>query len=71
MGSYWDAPHLRKLLLPKFESVDNLLKQLGHGSTDMLRKSYKRAVTKEEAERFWSIFPPKQEEQKIVAFPAA
>jgi hypothetical protein len=28
----------------------------------------KGAVSKEEAERFWSIFPPKQEEQKIVAF---
>jgi integrase len=42
----------------KFESVDNLLKQLGHGSTDMLRKSYKRAVSREEAERFWSIMPP-------------
>jgi hypothetical protein len=39
--------------------LDNLLKQLGHGSTEMLRKSYKRAVSKEEAERFWSIFPPK------------
>jgi hypothetical protein len=25
----------------------------------------------EEAQKFWSIFPPKQEEQKIVAFPAA
>jgi hypothetical protein len=32
----------------KFESVDNLLKQLGHGSTEMLRKSYNRAVSKEE-----------------------
>jgi integrase len=55
----------------KFESVDNLLKQLGHGSTEMLRKSYHRATSEAEAERFWSIFPPKQEEQKIVAFPVA
>jgi integrase len=31
----------------KFESVDKLRKQLGHGSTDMLRESYKRAVSKE------------------------
>jgi len=54
----------------KFQSVDNLLKQLGHGSTEKLRKSYKRAVSKEEAEKFWSIFPPK-EETKLIAFPAA
>lgn len=55
----------------KFESVDNLLKQLGHGSADMLRKSHKRAVSKEEAEKFWSIMPPKQEEEKVIAFPVA
>jgi integrase len=55
----------------KFESVDNLLKQLGHGSTDMLRKSYKRAVSREEAERFWSIMPPNQQEEKVIAFPVA
>jgi integrase len=55
----------------KFQSVDNLLKQLGHGSTEMLRKSYKRAVSKEEAEKFWSIIPPKQAEEKVIAFPAA
>jgi hypothetical protein len=31
-----------------------------------------RATIREEAfERFWSIFPPKPEEEKIVAFPAA
>jgi hypothetical protein len=27
-------------------------------------------VSKEEAERFCSIFPPKQEEEKVIAFPA-
>jgi hypothetical protein len=25
----------------------------------------------EEAEKFWSILPPKQVEQKVIAFPAA
>jgi integrase len=55
----------------KFESIDNLLKQLGHGSTDMLRKSYKRAVSREEAERFWSIMPPSSKGEKVIAFPAA
>jgi hypothetical protein len=24
-----------------------------------------------EAERFWSIFPPEQAEEKVIAFPAA
>ena len=41
----------------KFQSVGDLLKQLGHGSTEMLRKSYKRAVSKEEAERFLGHLP--------------
>jgi hypothetical protein len=31
----------------------------------------KTAIPKEEAERFWEIMPPKQDEAKIVAFPAA
>jgi hypothetical protein len=35
----------------------------------MLPKSYKRVISKQEAERFWSIFPPKQGETNIVAFP--
>jgi hypothetical protein len=55
---------------PNSKAWDNLLKQLGHGSTEMLRRSYKRAVSKEEAEKFWSIFPPKLEEDKVIAFPA-
>jgi hypothetical protein len=28
-------------------------------------------VPKEEAEKFWSIMPPKEEEEKVIAFPAA
>jgi hypothetical protein len=31
----------------------------------------KRAVSKKEGEKFWSIYPPKQGEQEIVAFPVA
>jgi len=29
-----------------------------------------RAISKEEAEGSCSIFPPKQEEEKVIAFPA-
>jgi hypothetical protein len=34
-------------------------------------KHYYKAIIEKEADRFWSIYPPKQEEQKIVAFLAA
>jgi hypothetical protein len=37
----------------------------------MLRKHYHKATTKEEAEKFWSIMPPKEGESKILAFSGA
>jgi hypothetical protein len=57
--------------LPKHEDVNKLFLMSGHTSPQMLWRNYYRAVEKTEAEKFWSISPPKLEERKIVAFPAA
>ena len=38
-------------------SADKTATQLGHRSTDMLFEHYRELVTKDEAERFWNIFP--------------
>jgi hypothetical protein len=60
---------VEKLLLGALQSDLELLLQSGH-DPDTLYKHYYKAITDKEAEKFWSIFPPKQE-GKIVAFPAA
>jgi integrase/recombinase XerD len=57
--------------LAKHEDVNKLLLMSGHRSPEMLWRNYNRGTEKAEAERFWSIFPPKQEEHKVIAFPAA
>jgi integrase len=57
--------------LVKHGDVNRLVLQSGHTSPEIMWRSYHRGVTREEAEKFWSIMPPKQVEQKIVAFPAA
>src|SRR6266478_968952 len=57
--------------LAKFKDQNSLCLQSGHDDPDTMYKHYYKAITDKEAKRFWSIFPPKQEETKIVAFPAA
>jgi hypothetical protein len=37
----------------------------------MLWCNYYRAVEKAEAEKFWAIMPPKQLDEKVIAFPVA
>lgn len=60
--SYWMAAHNN--------DVDKLVVLSGHTSREVLWRHYYRAVARTEAERFWSIMPPGQEERKILNFPA-
>jgi hypothetical protein len=60
--SYWLAKH---------KSVNKLLLQSGHSSLDVMWQHYHEGVSEEEAEKFWSIFPPMQPEQKVIAFPVS
>ena len=57
----WDGNEMRHSFasyhLAKHGSADLTATQMGHRSTDMLFKHYRELVTKEEAERFWSIRP--------------
>ena len=57
--------------LAKFKDQNSLCLQSGHDDPDTMYKHYYKAIIEKEADRFWSIYPPKQEEQKIVAFLAA
>jgi integrase len=57
--------------LAMHKDVNTLLLMSGHTSSQMLWRRYNRGTEKAEAEKFWCIFPPKHEERKIVAFPAA
>jgi len=59
--SYWMAAG---------KGVEQLLLVAGHENPRTLRKHYHRGVTKSEAEKFWSIVPPSDLPQNVVAFQA-
>jgi len=56
--SYWLAKH---------EDVNKLVLQSGHTDPQTMWDSYHRGVTREEAEKFWSIVPA-EADAKIIAF---
>src|SRR5271165_46598 len=60
--SYWMAAHAN--------DVDKLVILTGHTSREVLWRHYYRAVAGAEAQRFWAIMPPGQEERKILDFHA-
>jgi hypothetical protein len=39
---------------------------MGHTNQQMLYDHYLREATKADAEKFWNIFPPKDEERKVI-----
>jgi len=49
--------------LAKFKDQNSLCLQSGHDDPDTMYKHYYKAIIEKEADRFWSIYPPKQEEQ--------
>ena len=55
--------------LAYFDSIDKLLKEMGHTNFAMTRNHYLGAVTKEQASEFWNLFPSSGE--KIVQLPVA
>ena len=61
-ASYWSAHH--------DDNIDKLLFMLGHGSLDMLRKLYRRATSRAQAVKYFSILPPVPVE-KVLDFSAA
>jgi integrase len=48
-ASYWATLH---------DNIDKLLFMLGHSSLEILRRHYRKAVPKTEAQKYFSIFPP-------------
>jgi integrase/recombinase XerD len=60
-ASYWATLH---------DNIDKLLFMLGHSSLEMLRRHYRKAVPKTEAEKYFSIFPPSPAEN-VVSFSSA
>jgi hypothetical protein len=53
------------------KDINVLREHMGHRGNGLIARNYKRTVDIAEAERFCSIFPPKQEQLKIVGFPVA
>jgi len=54
--------------LERWRNANETALQMGHSTTAMLYRHYREVVTPEEAEAFWSIFPPGAAGQ-IVPFP--
>jgi integrase len=59
-ASYWATLH---------DNVDKLLFMLGHGSLEMLRRHYRKAVPREEALKYFAIRPPAAAEN-VLHFPS-
>jgi hypothetical protein len=52
-------------------SYTTLMHILRTQDTPPLQSCFSRGPGKEEADKFWSIFPPKHEEETVIAFSAA
>jgi hypothetical protein len=48
--------------------VNKLVLLSGHDSTDVMWRCYHRGTKKAEAERFWSIMPPRSGAQNIIEY---